>query len=292
MGHQQAYLAAADGKHRANNSNSIANAFVVTRRLLMAAAVLFAASAAPSPSQAQSGPFAGLAGSWNGGGTVTLDDGSKERIRCRATYQVAGANMTMTLTCASDAYKFQLSANVVDQGGAVSGNWTETSRNISGTLQGRGAGGSFDVLASTGGFNANISLRTSGNKQSISMRADSQFRAAAIPAAVRRWYDVPLRAAMAATLVAAVVAASAELGPTLTGILAVFPIVMGSFVVILHPRVGGPAAGAVLAHAEPALVGLGLGFLGLHYLVEPLGVWWGFAGGLAIAMAWSVTEPE
>ena len=37
-----------------------------------------------------------------------------------------------------------------------------------------------------------------------------------------------------------------------------------------------------------ALVGLGLAFIGLHYLVEPLGVWWGFAGGLAIAMAWSV----
>jgi hypothetical protein len=85
-----------------------------------------------------------------------------------------------------------------------------------------------------------------------------------------------------------VTTASHEIGSFASGTFAVFPIVMGSFVVILHPRVGGPAAGAVLAHAEPALVGLGLGFLGLHYLVEPLGVWWGFAGGLAIAMAWSV----
>jgi hypothetical protein len=88
--------------------------------------------------------------------------------------------MTMTLTCASDAYRFQLNANVVDQGGAVAGSWSETSRNISGTLQGRGGGGNFDVVASTAGFNANISLRTTGNRQSISMRADSQFRAAAI----------------------------------------------------------------------------------------------------------------
>ena len=81
-----------------------------------------------------------MAGNWAGGGTVTLDDGSRERLRCRASYAVAGAQMTMTLTCASDAYKFQLGANVVDQGGAVSGSWTETSRNISGTLQGRGGG--------------------------------------------------------------------------------------------------------------------------------------------------------
>jgi hypothetical protein len=179
MGHQVAYLAADGGKHRANKVfglTSLAN----IRRLLIAAAVLFAPFSTPSVHAQAGGPFAGMAGNWSGGGTVTLDDGSRERLRCRASYAVAGAQMTMTLTCASDAYKFQLGANVVDQGGAVSGSWTETSRNISGSLQGRGGGGSFDVLASTGGFNANISLRTSGNKQSISMRADSQFRAAAI----------------------------------------------------------------------------------------------------------------
>lgn len=180
MGLQVAYLAAVVGKHRVNKSNTIINALVATRRLLMAAAVLLAASFAPSPGHAQSGPFAGLAGNWAGGGTVTLDDGSKERIRCRASYQISGASMTMTLTCASDAYKFQLTANVVDQGGAVSGSWSEASRGVNGTLQGRGGGGNFEVVASTAGFNSNISLRTAGNKQSINMRADSQFRAAAI----------------------------------------------------------------------------------------------------------------
>jgi hypothetical protein len=121
-----------------------------------------------------------MAGNWAGGGVVTLDDGSKERIRCRASYQVAGASMTMTLTCASDAYRFQLSANVVDQGGTVTGTWSEASRGVAGTLQGRGGGGSFQVVAATAGFNSNISLRTAGNKQSISMSADSQFRGASI----------------------------------------------------------------------------------------------------------------
>ena len=52
-----------------------------------------------------------MAGNWSGGGTVTLDDGSSERIRCRATYKVGGANMDMVLTCASDAYKFNLLAD-------------------------------------------------------------------------------------------------------------------------------------------------------------------------------------
>jgi hypothetical protein len=180
MGHQVEYLAAVDGKHRGNNSNSFNDGFLTVRRLLMAAAVLFVSSLAASPSHAQSGPFAGLAGTWSGGGTVTLDDGSKERIRCRATYAPAGATMAMTLTCASDAYKFALSANVEDRGGAITGSWTEASRNISGSLEGRGAGGSFEVVASTAGFNSNISLHTAGNKQSIGMRADSQFRGATI----------------------------------------------------------------------------------------------------------------
>ena len=68
---------------------------------------------------------------------------------------------------------------------------------------------------------------------------------------------------------------------------AVFPIVLGSFIVILHPRVGGKASASVLAHAQVAFVGLGLGWLTLHYLAEPIGVWWGFAAGLAVCIAWN-----
>ena len=180
MGHRREYRAAVAGKHRGNKSNTFDDTFLMIRRLLLAAAVLFAASLTASPSRAQSAPFAGLAGIWSGSGAVTLDDGSKERIRCRATYAPAGITMAMTLTCASDAYKFALSANVEDRGGVIAGNWSEASRNVSGSLEGRGGGGTFEILASAAGFNANISLRTVGNKQSISMRADSQFRGATI----------------------------------------------------------------------------------------------------------------
>ena len=178
MVHRLAYRAAVDGKHPVSNKTRSTGLFVQTRRLTFAAVAFFMASA--SASYAQSGPFAGLAGNWSGAGTVTLDDGSRERIRCRASYQVGGPKMTMTLTCASDAYKFNLAANVVDEGGAVSGSWTESSRNVSGVLQGRGGGGNFQIVASTAGFNSNISLRTAGNKQNVTMRADSQFKGADI----------------------------------------------------------------------------------------------------------------
>lgn len=86
----------------------------------------------------------------------------------------------MNLVCASDSYKFNLGADVQAQGSAVSGSWTETSRNINGTLQGRGGGGNFQVVASAPGFNADIAMRTSGNRQSVTIRADNQFRGANI----------------------------------------------------------------------------------------------------------------
>ena len=139
-------------------------------------------SLSSSASYAQSGPFTGLAGVWSGGGTVTLDDGSTERIRCRATYAVGegGNGLNQTLTCASDSYKFDLRANVIAGGGSLSGTWSESSRNVSGSLEGRGGNGNFQVVASAPGFNANISLTTRGNKQSVVIRAESQFRGASI----------------------------------------------------------------------------------------------------------------
>jgi hypothetical protein len=122
----------------------------------------------------------------------------------------------------------------------------------------------------------------------VTIPASARYRAAAPrESIIRTPYDLPLRAAAAAVVVATVTTASHQIGSFASGIFAVFPIVMGSLAVILHPRVGGKAAAAVFAHAQPALVGLCLGFLGVHYLAEPVGVWWAFAAGLAIAMAWS-----
>jgi hypothetical protein len=186
MGLQLVYRVAVDGKRPVSESpvsktSRASEFFAHTRRLTFAAVAFFMTSVAASTAYAQSsGPYAGMAGKWAGGGTVTLDDGSSERIRCRATYQVAGPNMDMSLTCASDAYRFNLTASVVDQGGAIVGQWSETSRGITGSLSGRGSGGNFQVTAITAGFNANIALRTIGNKQSVNIKADSVFRGANI----------------------------------------------------------------------------------------------------------------
>ena len=186
MGLQLVYRAAADGKrrvskHRLSKTRRTSEFFVHARRLTGAAVAFFMVLLAAPASHAQSGgPYAGMAGKWSGGGTVTLDDNSTERIRCRANYDVAGAKMEVTLSCASDAYKFGIGASVVDQGGNIVGSWTETTRGVVGSLSGRGGGGNFQVTAVTAGFNGIISIRTTGNKQTVSIRADSQFKAANI----------------------------------------------------------------------------------------------------------------
>jgi hypothetical protein len=182
MGHLRAYRAAVDGKRRGNKPDRMAGSLAAIKRLIFAVVTLFVASVSGSASYAQSGPFAGMAGNWSGGGTVTLDDGSTERIRCRASYAVgAGGNgLNLSLICASDSYKFDLRSNVVAERGALSGTWSESSRGISGNLEGRGSTGNFQVVASSAGFTANISLATRGNRQSVAITSDSQFRGASI----------------------------------------------------------------------------------------------------------------
>lgn len=128
------------------------------------------------------GAFSGMAGVWSGSGTVALDNGQSERIRCRATYAVSGdgTGLNQTLTCASDSYKFDLKSNVIAKGGVLSGNWSESSRNVGGSLQGKAQGGHFDVVVSAPSFTANLSMTTTGNKQRVTIRSEGAFKSASI----------------------------------------------------------------------------------------------------------------
>ncbi len=135
-----------------------------------------------SAGHAQSRPFVGLDGAWSGNGTISLSDGSSERIRCRASYKVDGSGLGLkqNLRCASDSYKFDLSSDVTSQGDRISGNWSEASRNIVGNLQGTAGGGKMEVLVEAPGFSANLLLRTSGNKQTVQISSKGDIRGVTI----------------------------------------------------------------------------------------------------------------
>jgi uncharacterized membrane protein (GlpM family) len=115
-----------------------------------------------------------------------------------------------------------------------------------------------------------------------------RYRSSAPPKKfLRTPLDIPLRALAAAAVVAIVTTASHSIGSFASGMFALFPIILCSSIVILHPRVGGKATASMMAHAQVAFIGLTLGFLAVHYLAEPLGAWWALAIGLCVAVAWS-----
>lgn len=100
----------------------------------------------------------------------------------------------------------------------------------------------------------------------------------------RRWFDIPARAIAVATFVSVVVAVSTILGPKATGIAAVFPVSLISLIVIVRPRLGGPASGLLAANALRPMLGFGVMLLALHLTARPLGS----AASLVLAMAISV----
>ena len=99
----------------------------------------------------------------------------------------------------------------------------------------------------------------------------ARYRHVKMPLIVRKWYDVPVRALMVSVLVAAVVGLSGRVGPTVTGLLAVYPIVMTSLMLIFQPRVGGPAAAALIANTMWGLVGFSACLFTVHLATVPLG---------------------
>jgi hypothetical protein len=122
----------------------------------------------------------------------------------------------------------------------------------------------------------------------ICIALTNRYRHVQMPAIVRKWYDIPVRAFMVACLVAAVVGLSGHVGPTMTGLLAVYPIVMTSLMLIFQPRVGGPATAALIANTMWGLVGFSACLFTVHLAVVPLGTWAGLVLSLVVSVVWNI----
>jgi hypothetical protein len=104
----------------------------------------------------------------------------------------------------------------------------------------------------------------------------------------RRWYDVPFRTGLVACFVSIVVAVSAHVGPAITGMLAVFPIVLSSLIVILQPRAGGEATASLIAHGMFGTVGFGAALIVLHLMAVPFGSGLALGAALAVCIGWNL----
>ncbi len=143
------------------------------RYILLAASLAGAAPLAPQIAAAQAGgPFASFSGEWRGDGQVIGKNGDRERIRCRANYEVSkqGAALTQTLVCASDSYRVDISGYFVADGQRVQGYWKEATRQVQGELSGRIVDGRFEGRVAGPTFTAEISLTSADGKQAVAIK--------------------------------------------------------------------------------------------------------------------------
>ena len=117
-------------------------------------------------------PFAGLSGNWAGPGTITLDNGGKEAIRCRANYSVdgSGVNLKLDLRCSSDSFKFELQSSVSHNNGEVSGFWNELTHRVGGTVAGKAAGEQIEVRVE-GPIAAMLDISTRADRQTVAIQS-------------------------------------------------------------------------------------------------------------------------
>jgi hypothetical protein len=116
----------------------------------------------------------------------------------------------------------------------------------------------------------------------------NRFRHVKMPLITRRWYDIPLRAALVATLVATVVTLSGWVGPAVSGVIALFPMVFSSMMLILHPRIGGRPTAAVIANGGWGMLGFGTAIAVLHVAALRFGSAIGLSLALATCVSWNL----
>ena len=117
----------------------------------------------------------------------------------------------------------------------------------------------------------------------------NRFRAAAMPAFATKWYDVPVRTLFVCSLMAAVLVTGNWAGPVATGMIAVFPISTTCTMLILQPRIGGPATAAVIANGIWGMAGISGGLTALHLAVEGLGIVPALTLALAVPVTWNLS---
>jgi hypothetical protein len=134
-------------------------------------------TAAPAaPAAERESPFVGMAGSWSGGGTLSMS-GSRERMRCRANHSVSkdGNSLSMNIRCASDSANISLSSHVTYRNGRIHGSWSESSNGLSGSVSGAVSGGSIRAVAHGSNFSAGLSVTTKDGHQQVSITPRGTF---------------------------------------------------------------------------------------------------------------------
>jgi hypothetical protein len=74
----------------------------------------------------------------------------------------------------------------------------------------------------------------------------------------------------------------------MSGTIAIFPIVLTSLMLILHPRIGGPPTAAVIANSISGLVGFGIAIAAMHLAALRFGSVIALSLALVICVGWNL----
>ncbi len=160
--------------------------------VLGCAAALLCGGTILQSAAARSGPFANFRGDWSGTGIIRVKDEDNkqttERVRCSAAYRQRGSqDVNLKLICKSDSYSFDLTGDFeADASNRITGQWTELSRGVGGSVSGRARGRRLLVHAESPVLNANLSMTTHGRRQSVSLKANGGGRQVSASIRLRR----------------------------------------------------------------------------------------------------------
>ena len=123
-------------------------------------------------SRAEASLMQDIAGRWTGWGTINLAGGSREQVKCVATYFVedGGKGLKQNLRCASSSYKIDATSQLALNGSSVSGTWSELTYAKTGAVSGQVTGGGFNLSIKGDAFTAAMNIASSNCKQSVNIR--------------------------------------------------------------------------------------------------------------------------
>lgn len=139
-------------------------------RIRFALFAALAAVASSAPAAAVDATFAALDGAWGGSGSVRLENGKTERLRCRGYYNAkTGTTLGMAINCGNASFKINMRANLRNAGGSITGTWEEREFNQTGNVSGKQTANGFN-LRFTGALSGSMSVATTGSSQTVSIK--------------------------------------------------------------------------------------------------------------------------
>jgi hypothetical protein len=125
-----------------------------------------------------------LEGSWRGSGNVKPIGGASERISCRVRYNTGGGSkIAQSISCAGTDYRFEANANVTCNGDSISGSWSESVANNTGSASGRISGDKLSIEVNGPNFQGHFNVTVTGGKHSLSITQFDPAAGRAVPVA-------------------------------------------------------------------------------------------------------------